>query len=177
MKKLFLILCLMFSVLLTGCSSGVLEYHVNLGYDVNDIDSRMIVFHIYHPNQEDHHWQKLTTIEYQSQKNNYFDVDCAVQDNQVVFCARENNMIEEKDSVRYDSRNIGSYEHELGGVTYPVYGIKTFEIKDVSEEQLFRLYAFNDEATTIYEQISLDKPYDEDNQNIDNILITITFKN
>lgn len=176
MKKRLSILCLMLAILLTGCSSGVLEYHVNLGYDVNDIDCQTIVFHMYQANQENHHWQQLTTIEYQPQKNNYFDVDCAVQNHVIVFCARENNMIKEKDSVRYDSRDIGSYEHELSSANQLSYGMKTFEIKDVSEEQLFRLYAFNDEAITFYEAISLDKPYDEENNNIDNILITVTFK-
>lgn len=176
MKKLFVILCLTMTVLLTGCSSGALEYRVDLGFDTNDIDCHTIVFHIYQANQENHHWQKLTTIEYKPQKNEHFDVDDDIQDNEVIFYVREKDMIEKKDAIVYDSKDIGSYRHQLSGAKQLSAGYKMFEIKDIAGEQLFRVYAFAEQGTTYYEQISLDKPYDEENLNTDNILVTITFK-
>ena len=177
MKKRLLILSLVLAFLLAGCSSGVLEYQGNLGYDVNDIDCQTIVFHMYQANQENHDWQQLTTIEYQPQKNYYFDVDYNILDHEVIFYVREKEMIEKKDAIIYDSKDMGSYSHQLSGAKAFEFGYKMFEIKNVSEEQLFRLYVFNDEAITFYEAVSLDKPYDEENNNIDNILITVTFKN
>lgn len=175
MKKLFLILCLGFVVLLTGCSSGVLEYQIELGYNINDIDCQTIVFHMYQANQKNHHWHKLTTIEYKPQKNEHFDVDYDIMDDEVIFYVREKDMIEKKNSVIYDFKDIDSYRHQLSGAKDFDFGYKLYEIKNTDEEQFFRLYAFGKQGTTYYEHINLDQPYDEENLNIDNILITITF--
>lgn len=176
MKKLFLIVCFMFAFLLAGCSSGVLEYRIDLGYDNNDIDSQMIVFHIYQANMENHHWHKLTTIEYKPQTNKHFDVDYDIQDNEVIFYVREKEMTEKKDTIVYDANDVGSYRLPLAGVQQLSAGYKTFEIKDNAQEQFLRLYAFSEQGTTYYQQLSLDQPYDEENLNTDNILVTITLK-
>ena len=54
---------------------------------------------------------------------------------------------------------------------------KTFEVKDIDGEQFYRLYPIsNDGAGVIFNDLKMDSSYDEDEENLDNILITIKFK-
>ena len=53
----------------------------------------------------------------------------------------------------------------------------TFEVKDIDGEQFYRLYPIsNDGGGVIFNDLKMDSSYDEDEENLDNILITIKFK-
>ena len=56
-------------------------------------------------------------------------------------------------------------------------GFQTFEIEDTAEEQYYRLYPVtNDSGISYSRDLSLNTPYDEEEVNLDNILITMTIE-
>ena len=71
-------------------------------------------------------------------------------------------------------QNIRCYEFAINGFQGTLNGFQTFEIEDTDEEQYYRLYPVtNDSGISYSRDLSLNTPYDEEEVNLDNILITI----
>ena len=70
-----------------------------------------------------------------------------------------------------------TYEFNIDGFNGWIGSFKTFEVKDIDGEQFYRLYPIsNDGGGVIFNDLKMDSSYDEDEENLDNILITIKFK-
>ena len=53
-KVRIIVIAAVMMLIFAGCSSGELEYDPNLGYDLNEVRSKDIVFNVYHVNPKDH---------------------------------------------------------------------------------------------------------------------------
>ena len=72
---------------------------------------------------------------------------------------------------------VSKYEFNIDGFNGWIGSFKTFEVKDIDGEQFYRLYPIsNDGGGVIFNDLKMDSSYDEDEENLDNILITIKFK-
>ena len=81
-------------------------------------------------------------------------------------------------SAAYGGTDVSSFEFDMDGFQGDLPGWKGFAVKDEEGEQLVRLYPIsNGGSVTFLEDVSLDKPYDLDEDGVlDNILITIVMK-
>lgn len=84
---------------------------------------------------------------------------------------------EENDIETFYTEDINSYEFAINGFQGTLNGFQTFEIEDTDEEQYYRLYPVtNDSGISYSRDLSLNTPYDEEEVNLDNILITMTIE-
>lgn len=171
-ELLILSFILLFSV--TGCLDKTLTYIGNLGYDLSKVDYESVEFNVYHSNTENHMWQHLKTLSYSPEKNRFVDVRVESLKNCIVITYEE-NYVEEKDSAEcYFTNDIDSYEFMVDGFEGQIGSFRTFEIEDTDEEQFYRLYPIsNKDGEVVFEDLKMDEPYDVDEENLDNILITI----
>lgn len=171
-ETLILSSILFFSV--TGCSDKTLTYIGNLGYDLSKVDYESVEFNVYHSNTKNHMWQHLKTLSYSPEKNRFVDVRVESLKN-CIMITYEENYVEEKDSTEfYFTNDIDTYKFMVDGFDGQIGSFKTFEIKDIDEEQFYRLYPIsNNDGETIFQDLKMDEPYDVDEENLDNILITI----
>ena len=170
-----LVLILLFSP--SGCSSRKLEYHGNLGYDLSNIDYEEVVFNIYHSNTEQHTWEKLTEFLCSPEKGHYADIRLEGSENRITAIVEDNYVAEENDTETFYTEDINSYEFAINRFQGTLNGFQTFEIEDTDEEQYYRLYPVtNDSGISYSRDLSLNTPYDEEEVNLDNILITMTIE-
>ena len=77
----------------------------------------------------------------------------------------------------YYGDDLDTYEFNIDGFNGWIGSFKTFEVKDIDGEQFYRLYPIsNDGGGAIFNDLKMDGSYDEDEENLDNILITIKIK-
>lgn len=161
----------------SGCSSRKLEYHGNLGYDLSSIDYEQVVFKIYHSNTEQHTWEELTEFSCSPEKGHYADIRVEGIKNRITVIAEDNYVAEDNETETFYTEDIDSYEFTIDGFHGTLNGFQTFEVKDTDEEQYYRLYPVtNDSGISYSRDLSLNTPYDEEEVNLDNILITMTIK-
>lgn len=170
-----LILTLLFS--LSGCSSRQLDYHGNLGYDLSNIDYEHVIFKIYHSNTKHHTWEELTKFSCSPEKGHYADIRMEGNENCITVIVEDNYVEEENETEIFYTDDIDSYEFTIDGFQGTLNGFQIFGIKNTDEEQRYCLYPVsNDSGTSYSTDLSLDTPYDEEEVNLDNILITMTIK-
>lgn len=170
-KRIVLLLLLTFSMV--GCGARELTYYGNLGYDFSKVDYESIVFHVYHSNTDDHTWELLKTFSCSPEKEHFADIRLEGKENCITLICEDNYVETTEDSQTFFTDETDSYEFTVEGFQGEICGFQTFQIKDTDEEQFYRLFPISNSPGSIFPHLSLDKPYDEKEENIDNILVTI----
>lgn len=157
-----------------GCSDKTLTYNGNMGYDLSKVDYESVEFNVYHSNTENHTWEHLRTFSCSPEKNHFVDVRVEGAKNHIRITSEENRVEKTENTESYYTEDIDTYEFTIDGFDGWIGSFKTFEVKDTDAEQFYRLYPIsNDDGGTIFQDLKMDKPYDEGKENLDNILITI----
>lgn len=169
-----LILIMLFTMM--GCGSKKLTYQGNLGLDVSKVDCQKIVFKVYHSNTKDHMWKKLAEFPYDKDDDSSPDIRVDGAEGKITIALESNSYIEEKDSGRYTTKDLDSYEYNVDQFDGFINIFQTYEIEDITDEQFYRLYPISNDSGGIYTSVDLNQPYDSDETNLDNILITVTIK-
>ena len=181
-KKLItsMIIIVFIIMLTTGCASSELDYNANLGFDLNKVRHKDITFNVYHSNTEDNSWEQIASFPCTPQPGHYNDVKLECKPGQITAVLKDSTYTESEDGnfASYDGTIEAAYEFKIDGFKGSLPGWEDFEIKDIDGEQLVRLYPItNNGELSFLAEISLDKPYnEEDSDNIDNILVTIVMK-
>ena len=178
MKKLAIMaltLGLMFSFI--GCSDKTIHYNSNLGFDLSGIDYESVEFNVYHSNTKDYKWELLKTFSCSPREEHFADIRVEGKKNRVVITSEDNRVEKTENTESYYGDDLDTYEFDIDGFNGWIGSFKTFEVKDIDEEQFYRLYPISNDGTGIFfNDLKMDSPYDEDKENLDNILITIKFK-
>ena len=179
-KVRIIVIAAVMMLICAGCSSGELEYDPNLGYDLNEVKSKDIVFNVYHVNPKDHSWERIASFPCIPVPGHYNDVKIEGKKGKVTAVLSDNTYTEAADgsSAAYDGTTVSSFDFDIDGFKGDLQGWKSFSVKDEEGEQLVRLYPVSNSSTVLFlEDVSLDKPYDLDEDGVlDNILITIVMK-
>ncbi len=171
-----LLLTLFFS--LNGCADKELTYYGNLGYDLSEADHESIVFNVYHSNTADHTWELLKTLKCSPQQGHFADVRLEGAKNRIIVTLEDNYVEKTETQECHFTDDIDTYSFPVDGFEGFISGFETFEINDSNEEQICRLYPIsNDDMEVVFfEDLKIDGPYDEEGENLDNILITVRFE-
>lgn len=157
-----------------GCSAKTLTYNGNMGYDLSKVDYESVEFNVYHSNTENHTWEHLKTFSCSPEKNHSVDVRVEGAKNHIKIISEDNRVEKTENTESYYTEDIDTYEFTIDGFDGWIDSFETFEVKDTDVEQFYRLYPIsNDNGGTFFQDLKMDKPYDEDEENLDNILITI----
>lgn len=170
-----LILVLMFSS--AGCSDKTIPYNINLGVDLSRVDYESIAFHVYHSNTKDNKWELLKTFSCSPREVSFADVRVEGKKDRVMITFEDNCVEKTENTESYYSDDLDTYEFIIDGFNGWIGSMKTFEVKDTNGEQFYRLYPIsNEDGGIIFNDLKMDSPYDEDEENLDNILITVKIK-
>ena len=170
-----LALVLLFSFV--GCSGKTIHYNNNLGLDLSGIDYESVEFNVYHSNTQDHKWELLKTFSCSPKEEHFADIRVEGKENRVGITSEENRVEKTENTESYYGDDLDTYEFNIDGFNGWIGSFKTFEVKDIDGEQFYRLYPIsNDGGGAIFNDLKMDSPYDEDEENLDNILITIKIK-
>ena len=159
---------------LTGCASKSLTYHANLGYDFSKMEYSELVFKVYHSNTENHRWEKIAEMPCTPPESHFADIRVEGAQGQVTVILEDNFCEKDEYSASYFTNDEMTYEFAVEGFEGNLSSYQIFEIKDSSEEQFYRLYPISNESSSIFTTLDLDKSYDVDQENQDNLLITLT---
>lgn len=178
MKKImkistFILLCLC----LVGCGGRGLNYDPNLGLDFSKVKTNEVVFYVYHSNTENHNWEQIASFIIEPKNKRCYDIGLVVEPGKIEISCNENQEIKENNSVTYDSKTLGFTEAYIDEIEGNISSSKSFGVENISGEQLYQLYPItNGTEASFFEDVSPDKPYDEEGDNLDNILITVEIK-
>lgn len=159
---------------LTGCASKSLTYHANLGYDFSKMEYSELVFKVYHSNTENHRWEKIAEMPYTPPESHSADIRVEGAHDRVTVILEDNFCEKDEYSASYFTNDEMTYEFTVEGFEGNLSSYQIFEIKDSSEEQFYRLYPISNESGSIFTTLDLDKSYDVDQKNLDNLLVTLT---
>lgn len=165
----------------TACFSKELDYNTNLGYNFNYGKNKNVTFNVYHSNTKDHSWELIKSFSCTLKPGHYNDVKAGGKKGKVVFTLQENTYTKTENHEEYNGRDISSFEYGIEGFDGWMGGYKEFSVKNIEGEQLARLYPIPNpnnkyNYVTYNEDVSLNKPYDTGDGNIDNVLITVRIK-
>lgn len=175
-KMLTIVFTIMMTISLCGCGDKEITYIGNLGYDLSEIDYESIDLKIYHSNTDDHKWELLTTLTCDKKEDRFIDIRLEGKENEIIFTSAYNYVEKSDISEQYFSDEIDTYRFTIEGYDGKngAFSHENYEIKDTEEEQYYRLYPISNDSTASYQVLDLNEPYDEDEMNLDNILITMT---
>ena len=173
-KRGFTGLLLVGILFLTGCASKSLTYHANLGYDFSKLEYSELVFKVYHSNTENHRWEKIAEMPCTPPESHFADIRVEGAQDRVTVILEDNFCEKDEYSASYFTNDEMIYEFAVEGFEGNLSSYQIFEIKDSSEEQFYRLYPIANESSSIFTTLDLDKSYDVDQENQDNLLITLT---
>ncbi len=179
MKKKIALLMLFIMVFfaMMGCGSNALSYDGNLGYNFDKVKCEKLVFKVYHSNTKDHMWEEIAEFPYTPTKNETPDIRVDGAKDKVTVVLEKNNYVEQDKSGVYNTKDMESYAFDVDGFEGNILSYHIYDVKDITDEQLYRLYPIsNDKGVTYEPTIDLAKPYDEDQANLDNVLITLTIE-
>lgn len=177
MRKILVILLtsvLIFSF--SACSEQPLTYIGNMGYDLSKVDYESVEFHVYHSNTENHKWEHLRTFSCSPEQNHLVDVRVEGAKNHITITSEDNHVKKTENTESYYTENIDTYTFTVDGFDGQINSFQTFEVKNIDEEQFYRLYPISNDSGIIFQDLKMDMPYDEGEENLDNILITIKFQ-
>lgn len=169
-------------ILCASCSTkNVLEYDMNLGYDFSSAAKKNVVFNIYHSNTENHHWEKITSFTCQPEQGHYNDVKLICGKNKISIELWDNTRedLEDGNAVIYDVTALEKKEFNVDGYKGSQNGVFVFAVENKEGEQPVRLYPISNSEITSFvgdleNHFDIDEPYDTEEVNMDNILITVT---
>ena len=173
-KRNFTGLLLAGILFLTGCASKSLTYHANLGYDFSKLEYSELVFKVYHSNTENHRWEKIAEMPCTPPESHSADIRVEGAQDRVTVILEDNFCEKDEYSASYFTNDEMTYEFAVEGFEGNLSLYQIFEIKDSSEEQFYRLYPISNESGSIFTTLDLDKSYDVDQENLDNLLVTLT---
>ena len=159
---------------LTGCASKSLTYHANLGYDFSKLEYSELVFKVYHSNTENHRWEKIAEMPCTPPESHSADIRVEGAQGRVTVILEDNFCEKDEYSASYFTNDEMTYEFAVEEFEGNLSSYQIFEIKDSSEEQFYRLYPISNESGSIFTTLDLDKSYDVDQENLDNLLVTLT---
>ena len=170
-----LILVFLFS--LAGCSGNAALYHSNLGVDPHTAKYESAVFRVYHSKTESHTWERLAEFSISPEQGRFADVGVEGSPNLVTITAEDNRVEQSEGALSFYTDVTDTYELAVDAFEGQISSSRTFEIKQTGEEQFYRLYPIcNGSGGKLFTNLQLDKPYDESEENLDNILITVQFQ-
>ncbi len=173
-KRYFTGLVLAGILFLTGCASKSLTYHANLGYDFSKMEYSELVFKVYHSNTENHRWEKIAEMPCTPPESHSADIRVEGAQDRVTVILEDNFCEKDEYSASYFTNDEMTYEFAVEGFEGNLSSYQIFEIKDSSEEQFYRLYPISNESGSVFTTLDLDKSYDVDQENLDNLLVTLT---
>lgn len=173
-KKSMICILLVVMLSLTGCASQSLTYNANLGYDFSKMEYSELVFKVYHSNTENHRWEKIAEMPCTPPESHSADIRVEGAQDRVTVILEDNFCEKDEYSASYFTNDEMTYEFAVEGFEGNLSSYQIFEIKDSSEEQFYRLYPISNESGSIFTTLDLDKSYDVDQENLDNLLITLT---
>ena len=159
---------------LTGCASKSLTYHANLGYDFSKLEYSELVFKVYHSNTENHRWEKIAEMPCTPPESHSADIRVEGAQGRVTVILEDNFCEKDEYSASYFTNDEMTYEFAVEGFNGSISSYQIFEIKNNDEEQFYRLYPISNESGSIFTTLDLDKSYDVDQENLDNLLVTLT---
>lgn len=148
------------------------------GYDFHRLGYTKAMIKVYHSNTPTHHWELLQTIDVDiDDKTPSFDIQVAGDKNKVSVILNYITPENRGDMVVYHSKIIGQIEVGINGFDGVLVGKYMQELMTTTDEQIYLVYPINNDNQNSFDAIvSLDKPYDELNMNLDNILISVTLQ-
>lgn len=173
-KKSMICILLVVMLSLTGCASKSLTYHANLGYDFSKLEYSELVFKVYHSNTENHRWEKIAEMPCTPPESHSADIRVEGAQDRVTVILEDNFCEKDEYSASYFTNDEMTYEFAVEGFEGNLLSYQIFEIKNNDEEQFYRLYPISNESGSIFTTLDLDKSYDVDQENLDNLLITLT---
>ena len=173
-KKSMICILLVVMLSLTGCASKSLTYNANLGYDFSRMEYSELVFKVYHSNTENHRWEKIAEMPCTPPESHSADIRVEGAQDRVTVILEDNFCEKDEYSASYFTNDEMTYEFAVEGFEGNLSSYQIFEIKDSSEEQFYRLYPISNESGSIFTTLDLDKSYDVDQKNLDNLLVTLT---
>ena len=173
-KKSMICILLVVMLSLTGCASKSLTYHANLGYDFSKLEYSELVFKVYHSNTENHRWEKIAEMPCTPPESHYTDIRVEGAQDRVTVILEDNFCEKDEYSASYFTNDEMTYEFAVEGFEGNLSSYQIFEIKDSSEEQFYRLYPIANGDGAIFTALNLNEPYDVDQENRDNLLVTLT---
>lgn len=177
MKKLNPIIIFILCLCLAGCGSKGLSYEGNLGLDFSKSKTNEVVFNAYHSNTENHTWEQIASFTIEPKSGKYYDMLLKGENGKIVISVNENHVVKDNSSEAYESEVLGATETFIEEFKGNITGSKSFEVANTSGEQLYKLFPINNNGENMfYSEVSLDKPYDTEGENLDNILITVEIK-
>lgn len=180
-KRTIIMAAVIISILMcTGCAVNELEYEDNLGYDLNKAKSGNIVFNVYHSDTEDHSWELIARFPCQTEPGHYSDISLKSKGEKIIAELTDNmyTVSDDGNSAAYEGTSVTACDFKVEGFKGSLQGYKNYAVKNETGEQPVRLYPVSN-SNGVYlsgEEVSLDKPYDTEGENLDNILITIEMK-
>ena len=180
-RRMMIMATVIISILMcAGCSVNELEYETNLGYDLNKAKSEDIVFNVYHSDTEDHSWELIARFPCQTEPGHYSDISLKSEGEKITAELTDNmyTVSDDGNSAAYEGTSVTACDFKVEGFKGSLQGYSQYAVKNKSGEQPVRLYPVsNSESVSLPdEEVSLDKPYDTEGENLDNILITIEMK-
>ena len=139
-------------------------------------DNVSVEFNVYHSNTENHKWEHLKTFSCSPEKKHFVDVRVEGTKNHITITSEENRVEKTENTESYYTEDIDTYDFMVDGFDGQIHSFQTFEVKDIHEEQFYRLYPISNDYGIIFQDLKLDRPYDKGEENLDNILITIKFQ-
>ena len=172
-----MVIALVLTFSFVGCSQEKIQYNDNLGLDLSGVDYESVEFNIYHSNTIDHKWELLKNFSCSPKGKHFADIRVEGKKNCVVITSEDNRVEKTENTKSYYSDDLDTYEFNIDGFNGWIGLIKTFNVKNIDEEQFYRLYPIsNNGGGVIFNDIKMDSPYDKGEKNLDNILITIKIK-
>lgn len=170
-----LILVFLFS--LAGCAGRTVLPHANLGFDLHTVKAERAVFRVYHSKTETHIWERLAEFSIAPEQGHFADVGVEAAPNLVTITAEDNRMEQSEGALSFYTDVMDAYELAVDTFEGQISSCWTFEIKQTDDEQFYRLYPIcNDPGGKLFPNPQLDQPYDEAEENLDNLLITVQFQ-
>ena len=173
-KKSMICILLVVMLSLTGCASKSLTYNANLGYDFSKMEYSELVFKVYHSNTENHRWEKIAEMPCTPPESHSTDIRVEGAQDRVTVILEDNFCEKDEYSASYFTNDEMTYEFAVEGFEGNLSSYRIFEIKDSSEEQIYRLYPIANGDGAIFTALNLNEPYDVDQENLDNLLVTLT---
>lgn len=158
-----------------GCSNKTIHYNPNLGFDVSGMDHKNVEFNVYHSKTNDHTWELLKKFSCSPKEGYCADVRVEGENGRVVITSEDNHLVKTHVSESYYCDDLEVYELIVDGFNGQISSAKTFEVKDTDKEQPYLLYPITNTGSGFIFTDLGNKPYDENEENLDNILITIKF--
>lgn len=176
MKKWASIICAVILTLsLPGCASKPLTY-CSIGYDYSTLNCEEIVYRVYHSDTDAHNWELLTTFTCTPEAGHYFDISLEGSENLLNLSLSDRQVEKAENAESVQTEVIGTFEFAVDGFDGTIPGYQTFPVENTDGEQFHRLYPITNGNGRYFMDLALDQPYDAQEDNLDNILITVTLK-